>query len=460
MALAKAVRAFFWYFKRNMSKLKFYVVLCAVVMALGACSKPADDDSGTDQGTRFPTLTVSDTLIEAGQEGGVYEITYTLSHTIEGASIVVNKFVDWIDAVDNGSSIIVTVDANTEKEARAALINVEYRLGNEFVYSDIRVNQEASTYDYSLNAQVADCEFYGDMFGRPGSPYSYYLMISDIGWERGNAQVYCFDLFIEPHTNILSIPAGTYVLGERGKTEAGTFTPDASMYRINSSTATEYNYVEFTEGTLTVEVQDSNYSCDAVLTDANGETHHVMYEGPINFKNYYEPAPEYSSTLEEDLDADISQALVQATFEGDYYGYGAYNWYIHMYNEQWTGDSFILELCSPSDDYSAGIPDGEYAISASGDAFTAIQGYDSYPIESGSWYYCYDEEAAESGSSPLYSGKVTVTNHGDGTYTISIDCMDDNLNDQHRITGSWTGTPSMLDMSSAPAQVSDYRVRR
>ena len=218
-----------------------------------------------------------------------------------------------------------------------------------------------------------------------------------------------------------------------------TFTKQYSMYSVNNQSATENISVGFTEGKLTVERQGNDYVLDAVLTDVTGETHHMTYSGPIDFKDYYEPAPEVSSILTDDYSADLSQARLEATYDGDYYGYGTYIWYLHILNEGWTGDSFIIELCSPYDDPES-IPEHEYAISPSGDEFTAIQGYPSQPFESGSWLYYYDEDAAQTKVSPLNSGVISVTHNDDGTTTVEIDCMDDNLDDPHKITGVWTGT--------------------
>lgn len=419
---------------------------CFLTLGLYSCTKePTGDDPeekpGTGDEIEFPELTLSDTLINAGEDGGVFEVAYTLSHTLEGGVIEVVDTVSWVEAVDNGSAVTLTVDANPVKEAREAVISVEYRLESLFVSGNIRISQDALSYDYKLDASYATCEYYGDMFGQAGGPHNYYLMVSDLGWDVGDSKVYKFDIFLSaPESGEVALEEGTYPLGESGRTDPMTFTPEYSMYSVNNATATENVSVLFSEGELVVARDGEDYVLDAVLTDANGETHHMTYTGPIDFKNYYEPAPDVSSVLTDDFTADLSAANLQASYDGDIHGYGTYIWYIMIYNDGWTGDSFIIELCSPYDDFSSGIPDGDYAISPSGDSFTAIQGYPSYPIESGSWLYYYDEQAACNLISPLYSGVISVTNNPDGTVTMEIQCMDDNLDDPHKITGTWTGT--------------------
>lgn len=429
--------------------MRLLAAVIFTVLAICACEK---NGTGEGEKTGFPEITLEENVLNAGEDGGVFEVGYTLSHTLEGGSIVVNSPVDWITMTDNDGSVTVTVAANPVKEARDTSVTVEYWMEDSFVADSIHVFQDALSYDYKLNASEAVCEYYGDMLDRPGSPHNYYLMVSDLGWDMGNAIVYRFDIYLPTPDDAsrLSLPEGEYLLGE--VLEPMKFSRQYSAYSVNNQSATEYVSVVLTEGRLTVERQGSDYVLDAVLTDANGETHHMMYTGPIDFKDYYEPAPEVSSILTEDFTADLSKARLYADYYGDEYGYGTYIWYLHIRNEEWTGDAFIIELCSPNDDFEGGIPENNYAVSPSGDEFTVIQGYYAYPVECGSWLYQYDEEAAETKVSPLNSGVISVTHNDDGTSTVTIGCMDDNLDDPHKITGSWTGVIIYNDGTSmAPA---------
>ena len=414
-----------------------YAAMVFIALMFCAC----DTVQREEDEERLPEISLDKSVLNVGEDGGVFEIGYNLSYTVEGGTVKANSPVDWITMADNGSSVIVTVAPNGIKEARDTSVTVEYWLGNTFVADSIYVEQDALSYDHKLVASNAVCEYSGDMYGMPGSLHNYYLMVSDLGWDVGNAKVYKFDIFLPEPDNAtrLSLPAGEYLLSGTSGTEPMTFTKQYSMYSVNNQSATENISVGFTEGKLMVERQGNDYVLDAVLTDVTGETHHMTYSGPIDFEDYYEPVPEVSSILTEDYSADLSEARLEATYDGDYYGYGTYIWYLHILNEGWTGDSFIIELCSPYDDPES-IPEHEYAISLSGDEFTAIQGYPSLPFESGSWLYYYDEDAAQTKVSPLNSGVISVTHNDDGTTTVEIDCMDDNLDDPHKITGVWTGT--------------------
>lgn len=414
-----------------------YAAMVFIALMFCAC----DTVQREEDEERLPEISLDKSVLNVGEDGGVFEVGYSLSYTMEGGTVKVSSPVDWISMADNGSSVIVTVAPNGIKEARDTSVTVEYWLGNTFVADSIYVEQDALSYDHKLVASNAVCEYSGDMYGMPGSLHNYYLMVSDLGWDVGNAKVYKFDIFLPEPDNAtrLSLPAGEYLLSGTSGTEPMTFTKQYSMYSVNNQSATENISVGFTEGKLMVERQGNDYVLDAVLTDVTGETHHMTYFGPIDFEDYYEPVPEVSSILTEDYSADLSEARLEATYDGDYYGYGTYIWYLHILNEGWTGDSFIIELCSPYDDPES-IPEHEYAISLSGDEFTAIQGYPSLPFESGSWLYYYDEDAAQTKVSPLNSGVISVTHNDDGTTTVEIDCMDDNLDDPHKITGVWTGT--------------------
>lgn len=414
-----------------------YAAMVFIALMFCAC----DTVQREEDEERLPEISLDKSVLNVGEDGGVFEIGYNLSYTVEGGTVKANSPVDWITMADNGSSVIVTVAPNGIKEARDTSVTVEYWLGNTFVADSIYVEQDALSYDHKLVASNAVCEYSGDMYGMPGSLHNYYLMVSDLGWDVGNAKVYKFDIFLPEPDNAtrLSLPAGEYLLSGTSGTEPMTFTKQYSMYSVNNQSATENISVGFTEGKLMVERQGNDYVLDAVLTDVTGETHHMTYSGPIDFEDYYEPVPEVSSILTKDYSADLSEARLEATYDGDYYGYGTYIWYLHILNEGWTGDSFIIELCSPYDDPES-IPEHEYAISLSGDEFTAIQGYPSLPFESGSWLYYYDEDAAQTKVSPLNSGVISVTHNDDGTTTVEIDCMDDNLDDPHKITGVWTGT--------------------
>lgn len=414
-----------------------YAAMVFIALMFCAC----DTVQREEDEERLPEISLDKSVLNVGEDGGVFEVGYSLSYTMEGGTVKVSSPVDWISMADNGTSVIVTVAPNGIKEARDTSVTVEYWLGNTFVADSIYVEQDALSYDHKLVASNAVCEYSGDMYGMPGSLHNYYLMVSDLGWDVGNAKVYKFDIFLPEPDNAtrLSLPAGEYLLSGTSGTEPMTFTKQYSMYSVNNQSATENISVGFTEGKLMVERQGNDYVLDAVLTDVTGETHHMTYFGPIDFEDYYEPVPEVSSILTEDYSADLSEARLEATYDGDFYGYGTYIWYLHILNEGWTGDSFIIELCSPYDDPES-IPGHEYAISLSGDEFTAIQGYPSLPFESGSWLYYYDEDAAQTKVSPLNSGVISVTHNDDGTTTVEIDCMDDNLDDPHKITGVWTGT--------------------
>ena len=158
--------------------MRLLAAVIFTVLAICACEK---NGTGEGEKTGFPEITLEENVLNAGEDGGVFEVGYTLSHTLEGGSIVVNSPVDWITMTDNDGSVTVTVAANPVKEARDTSVTVEYWMEDSFVADSIHVFQDALSYDYKLNASEAVCEYYGDMLDRPGSPHNYYLMVSDLG---------------------------------------------------------------------------------------------------------------------------------------------------------------------------------------------------------------------------------------------------------------------------------------
>ena len=214
-----------------------YAAMVFIALMFCAC----DTVQREEDEERLPEISLDKSVLNVGEDGGVFEVGYSLSYTMEGGTVKVSSPVDWISMADNGSSVIVTVAPNGIKEARDTSVTVEYWLGNTFVADSIYVEQDALSYDHKLVASNAVCEYSGDMYGMPGSLHNYYLMVSDLGWDVGNAKVYKFDIFLPEPDNAtrLSLPAGEYLLSETSGTEPMTFTKQYSMYSVNNQSATE-----------------------------------------------------------------------------------------------------------------------------------------------------------------------------------------------------------------------------
>ena len=161
-----------------------YAAMVFIALMFCAC----DTVQREEDEERLPEISLDKSVLNVGEDGGVFEIGYKLSYTVEGGTVKANSPVDWITMADNGSGVIVTVAPNGIKENRDTSVTVEYWLENTFVADSIYVEQDALSYDHKLVASNAVCEYSGDMYGMPGSLHNYYLMVSDLGWDVGNAK--------------------------------------------------------------------------------------------------------------------------------------------------------------------------------------------------------------------------------------------------------------------------------
>ena len=132
-------------------------------------------------------------------------------------------------------------------------------------------------------------DFYGEYNGSIGTDgeHNYYIHLSDKGFDSEGRSLpegtyYRFDFFSSApsSTDRITIPAGQYVLGSKGASVQGTFTPEHSLYFVNGSSGNSEIQVIFSYGTLEITCEGDTYSIEADLTDITGMTHHISYKGP------------------------------------------------------------------------------------------------------------------------------------------------------------------------------------
>lgn len=279
---------------------------------------------------------------------------------------------------------------------------------------------------------------------------NYYIVMSDLPAESaGSASpgstYYIFDIFTSKtpeDMDQIALPEGVYVLGDGSD---GTFASGNSKWFMMDDTGDGYaENAFFEEGTLTVTKEDRVYFYEADLTDKNGKKHRVTYSGTLDLTDY---SP-VKSTLTSDYEADMEGAICDGEYYGDYFGTGTANWTIYIYQSGLlTGDYLKIELLAdPAFTPQAGFPTGTYTDSRDYSVNTYISGYSSYANTIGSWLFV----DGFSGGAPLTDGEINIVGNTDGTYTISIDCMD-NLDPANRITASWTGVPELADVSEQAA---------
>lgn len=419
-----------------------------LLVAVFACSKEEPVEEVPD-----PVLEAVEETLTVPYSGGRYTINYTLSNPVDGAIVEAGSDDSWIGnfTYPQEGTVGFNVEENLSYEERSGSVLLTYTMsGGNVIEERVYVVQLANTYDYMVEAASVTGQYYGDMYDEGSGIMNYYINMSDlpsesVGSAFPGATYYIFDIFTSKtpeNKEKVALPEGVYVLGDGSD---GTFTAGNSRWFITDDTGQGYaENAFFEEGSLTVTKKDGVYFYEADLTDMNGKTHRVTYSGSVQLADY---SP-VMSTLTSDYEADMEGAICDGEYYGDYFGTGTANWTIYIYQPgSLTGDYLKIELLTdPAFTPQAGFPTGTYTDSRDYSMNTYISGYSSYAYTIGSWLFV----DGFSGGAPLTDGEINIVGNTDGTYTISIDCMD-NLDPANRITASWTGVPELADVSEQAA---------
>ena len=419
-----------------------------LLVAVFACSKEEPVEEVPD-----PVLEAVEETLTVSYSGGQYTINYTLSNPVDGAIVEAASDDAWIGnfTYPQEGTVRFNVEENLSREERSGSVLLAYTMsGGNVIEERVYVVQLANTYDYMVEAASVTGQYYGDMYDEGSGIMNYYINMSDlpsesVGSAFPGATYYIFDIYTSQtpeNKGKVALPEGVYVLGDGSD---GTFAAGNSRWFITDDTGQGYaENAFFEEGSLTVTKKDGVYFYEADLTDMNGKTHRVTYSGSVQLADY---SP-VMSTLTSDYEADMEGAICDGEYYGDYFGTGTANWTVYIYQPgSLTGDYIKLELLTdPGFTPQAGFPTGTYTDSRDYSMNTYISGYSSYAYTIGSWLFV----DGFSGGAPLTDGEIEIVENGDGTYTISIDCMD-NLDPANRITASWTGVPELADVSEQAA---------
>ena len=444
--------------------MKKYLFLIAMSAALlTGCKK--DNLGNQDQPTDVPSIETGTASLSIPAQGGTIELTYEIINPAEDGQISAEQAENWIHDFncDTDGKISFTADANESTDSRSQELTLTYTYGDgNSVQAKIDAVQDAAApvqYDFDLTLNILEGEYYGDMYGNNGE-YNWYTYISDIGFDANgytqpNGTYYVLDIFgpaPEDESNLLP-PAGEYILGEEGATEEMTFTPDYSEVAMTDAEgALEYSGI-FTEGRLTISYEGENMVLEAFLTDSQGKTHHVKYNGPADYFDNSDGDGDTGeipqSTLTEDYTLDLSGATGRATYYGDYYGTGGGNWVIDIMQE--SGDSFMTDLVAEGTDFESGITSGTYTASSSYSPLPGeyLQGYVDYGIGGTAYANVLDGMAME--YAIAVSGDLKITNNGDGTYVISFEFLDPQ---GYTWDGEWSGNLEVVDSETYQASIS------
>lgn len=443
-----------------MKKCFWISALAAAAVMFTACEKPENDDpvnpdnpggGDTTVVTDAPKLTLtSESQMQIGKDGGQLAITYTLENPVADGQLSAGSDADWCSDFnyDTEGEVSFTVSPNEGEERQAAVtVTYDYENGPQsFSVTVVQSGNEGggSAFDYEIVAASVSGIYWG---GQHTISYNtdkeYELHISD----ADNAHNYVLVLYSRMPENLQAPapPAGSYKIDFSDMFPQWTIDGNNSYFYTTDETAS----VAFTDGSMTIEKDGDNYSYLISLTDGDGKTHQVTYNGTVSLENRDIAC---LSTLEGDLDLTLEAG--GSTIKGYYYGEsdypGATLWKMSLYSNETAKNSWCyqIHMLLPVDNvYENGIAPGTYTVNSSYEPMTIVSGFiDEDDWITGGWAYdiLYNEDVPRG---PMASGTVTVTVDDSGVYTFVFDCMDDNVETPHRITGTISGTPNVMDLS-------------
>ena len=242
----------------------------AVVNVSQAVMQPSEEP--------VPTITITtEEPLALAANGGSYTIEYEITDPAEDGSISADAGdAGWITDIncDTDGAITFSVAANDTEEERQATITVTYTYnGTETVSESIKAVQEANEppapqYDFEYEMIYLSILNYG------GTPCNYYITMSDTEGDAYGTARYVLDIYANSDTSMP--PAGTYTMTANGG-EDMTASSGYSSTRIEDESGNVIVNCKLAEGTITITYEGSTMILDAVVTDTEGNIHHVTY---------------------------------------------------------------------------------------------------------------------------------------------------------------------------------------
>ena len=433
---------------------------------LAACNGTAE---GPSSDSDFQIL--NGNPVEVSPEGGSLVLEYRTALPA-GGYIEAESEATWITYADFSPTAMTAtfeIEQNIDPCSRRADIILTYiyatEAGTDSASDTISVLQSGVEvpYDYIFEATYFTGEYYGNLYGNDGE-INYSLILADAPGSGQNLTpggiYYLLDIFSTEPANLdaMTLPAGTYTLGEPGETAYMTFTPDYTYwFKVNSEgSGYDVPYTTFVSGTLEVSYQDGVCTYDADLTDNIGKRHKLTYRGDGIYRNGL-----IESTLEGDVDVNTEGMGASAIYYGDYYMNGTTDWFIIMANPD--GEVLQLDICTqPGQTFEDGLPSGSFTASTlefGADAGEFVPGYVEGNCQA-TWYYNENQDGMITDPiAPLKSGRIDITRNADGTYTIKVNCGDDAY-PANTVRTEWTGKPVFSDESwLAPAKNRGHHIQ-
>ncbi|HIZ86658.1 MAG TPA: hypothetical protein IAC03_00635 [Candidatus Coprenecus pullistercoris] len=220
-------------------------------------------------------------------EGGQNSVKYRIDNPVEGGKVDAVSQQTWAgDFTCTDSVITFNVEPNTASGNRSSIITVTYTYsGDMTVQNTLNLIQRGiKVYDHDFEAST----FTGTYENVDDQYHMFTVILSDPynadGTARPGSSYYTFYLYTKAPENLADpvLYSGTYSVGQEGDTSPMIISSTSSVIAFDDNGETSLD-AKFIDGTMIVSQNGSDFSFDADLTDENGDTHHVVYEGPVSF---------------------------------------------------------------------------------------------------------------------------------------------------------------------------------
>ena len=437
-----------------MNKSYFLPIAAALVLfGFTGCK-----DQGTEVDRPDPVFELSDNVIQATVEGGVYDVNYVLANPVEGAELELVSDSDWVSDPDYSAEgkITVTVAPNWGNADRNANLHVTYTYGEGLVLEDDVVVHQV--YAYDVNSILED--FSGAYFyGRESNQANYAIYLSDLGTdENGTFVAGCTVYRLDLHSDTepadyadITFPEGTYTFDALDAT--------TSFYgKVNAAGDAWETTAYIDDCTINVTRDGETTIIDGTVTTKDGLVHHVYYEGAAKVGLYsaegfgmidhdIEIVDAHLSSNPSYVDGNDEVMAISLGIAGTPEGGDYMNPFTSLY----------VEMYAPAD--GRRILPGTYTIGNSQDAYTLYPGYvDPNTL------YCMGTYAqyVQGGSAVIAlasEGTIDIKDGEDGrTYTVTVALK---TAQGFSITGTYVGELNVTNIpgSSFSTLDDDYTVK-
>ena len=406
-------------------------MLAVALVAFTACETPEGPEGGNDEVKG--TLAVTEKSVDMAFYGGEGVVNYTITDGEEGAKPTVTANQEWVNNITVAETITFNVDFNNVEESRVATLNVAY--GEQSF--DVFVRQaEGMAVDVEFVATALNGEYYGTAYSQDPNYFAILSKNGTTGWSDLYLDTYYrFDIYSTQSTDASApvLPQGVFAYDYLNTGVGDTF-GDFYSVRMETYENGQYKETKINDGVIII----TENKIEAILKMVDGKVHRVVYEGSLALGYIEVPAPDYYSTLTEDLIFDHPDGTIRLNYFGDYYGLGAANWTVSLVlpGQNINGDYFMIDIVTNSDAFEASNIVGTYNCVEEANVAknTFIAGYYEGGFGS-SWYFmAVDNYYGTDDVAPLVEGTITIREEG-VKFVVEFDCMDDN---GHKIAGTYT----------------------